>query len=235
MLHCDVINIVVAMVLLTQYCSLSLFLVEDATSNCEKSVIELLLNTRHDPIRNRAPPCNCCYEDVVPKRKEEFTPHHSSNNCFSRTIIMMLIGVIVVYSLSLLLLLAGDVELNPGPGMGMCFLADVMIQIIINCNTDTVLSISDLLEVCEKVRSASPNWFDLGLALNLSYTDLANFRDTYRGDNNVCLCESLAHRLQSSGPLTWEGMCTALRHSTVKRNNVAEAIEEYVEGEWLLL
>ena len=111
-LHCDVINIVVAMVLLTQYCSLSLFLAEDATSNCEKSVIESLLNTCHDPIRNRAPPCNCC-------RKEEFTPYYSSNICFSRTIAVMLIGVIVVYSLSLLLLLAGDVELNPGPGIGI--------------------------------------------------------------------------------------------------------------------
>ena len=124
-LHCDVINIVVAMVLLTQYCSLSLFLAEDATSNCDKSVIESLLNTRQDP-KNRALPCNCCYEVVVPERKKEFTPHHSSNICFSRTITVILIGVIVVYSLSLLLLLAGDVELNPGPELSMYFLADVI-------------------------------------------------------------------------------------------------------------
>ena len=232
MLHCDVINIVVAMVLLTQYCSLSLFLAEDATSNCEKSVIESLLNTRHDPIRNRAPPCNCCYEDMVPGRKEEFTPHHSSNTCFSRTITVILIGVIVVYSFSLLLLLAGDVELNPGPGMGMCFLADVMIQIIFNCNTDTVLSISNLFEVCEKVRSASPNWFYLGLALKLSYTDLTNIEGKCRGDNDVCLREALARRLQSGGPLTWRGICTALRSSTVARNDVAVEIEEYVGSEW---
>ncbi len=77
----------------------------------------------------------------------------------------------------------------------------------------------------EKVRSASPDWFNLGLALKLSYTDLTNFRDTYR-DNDVCLRETLARRLQSGGPLTWGGMCTALRHSTVARNDVAEAIEE---------
>ncbi len=110
-----------------------------------------------------------------------------------------------------------------------------MIRIIINCNTDTILTISDLLEVCEKVRSASPKWFDLGLALKLSYTDLTNIEGKCRGDNDMCLREALAHRLQSGGPLTWRGMCTALRNSTVARNDVAEAIEEYVESEWLLL
>ena len=75
------------------------------------------------------------------------------------------------------------------------------------------------------MRSASPNWFNLGLALKLSYTDLTNFRETYRGDNDVCLREALARRLQSGDPLTWGGMCTALRNSTVARNDVAEAIE----------
>ncbi len=83
------------------------------------------------------------------------------------------------------------------------------------------------------MRSASPNWFNLGLALKLSYTDLTNFRETHRGDNDVCLREALAHRLQSGGPLTWGGMCTALRHSTVARNDVAEVIEEIlVPSEW---
>ena len=78
----------------------------------------------------------------------------------------------------------------------------------------------------EKVRSASPNWFNLGLALKLSYIDLTNFRETYRGDNDVCLREALARRLQSGDPLTWGGMCTALRHSTVARNDLAVKIEE---------
>ncbi len=85
----------------------------------------------------------------------------------------------------------------------------------------------------EKVRSASPNWFNLGLALKLSYTDLTNFRETYRGDNDVCLREVLALRLQS-GTLTWGDVCTALRHSTVKRNDVAVEIEKvFIESKWL--
>ncbi len=86
----------------------------------------------------------------------------------------------------------------------------------------------------EKIRSASPNWFNLGLALELSYTDLANFREMYRGDNIVCLREALALRLQSGDPLTWEGMCTALRHSTVAKNDVAVKIEGYFQREWRL-
>ncbi len=101
------------------------------------------------------------------------------------------------------------------------------------CNADTVLTISDILEVYEKVQSASPNWFNLGLALKLSYTDLTNFRETYRGDNDVCLREALARRLQSGGPLTWEGICTALKHPTVKRNYVAVEIEEHFKSKWL--
>ncbi len=79
----------------------------------------------------------------------------------------------------------------------------------------------------EKVRSASPNWFDLGLVLELSYTNLTNFRETYR-DSDVCLREVLARRLQSGFPLTWGGICTALRHSTLSRSDVAEEIEEYM-------
>ncbi len=88
--------------------------------------------------------------------------------------------------------------------------------------------------MCEKVRSASPNWFDLGLALKLSYTDLTNFREMYRGDNKVCLRETLACRLQSGDPLTWEGMCTALRHPTVTRKDVAEAIEGSYQSKLML-
>ncbi|XP_064385938.1 uncharacterized protein LOC135334611 isoform X3 [Halichondria panicea] len=197
-LQCDV-TIIVTKVLWTQYA-------EDTTSHRDKCVVESVLNNATD----KAPPSNC-HEDVVSEKKKEsvtFTTNHirnhSSSICIGLTLI--LIGAILVF-VSLLLLLAGDVELNPGPGLA------------------TVLTISDILEVYDKVRSASPNWFNLGLALKLSYTDLTNFRETYRGENDVCLREALARRLQSGDPLTWGGMCTALRNSMVARNDVAEAIE----------
>ena len=84
----------------------------------------------------------------------------------------------------------------------------------------------------EKARSASPNWFNFGLALELDYTDLTNYRETYLGNNDVCLHEVLALQLQS-GTLTWGGICAALRHSTVKRNDVAVEIEVFIESKWL--
>ncbi len=209
-LQCDV-----TMVLRTQCCT---------TSHQDKFVVESVLNNTS----NRAPPSNC-REDVVPE-KESVTNHsrnHSSSIRLGLTLMLILVFV------SLLLLLAGDVELNPGPGLGMCFLMLCISLYISICDADTVLTISDILEVYEKVRSASPDWFNLGLALKLSYTDLTNFRDTYRGDNDVCLRETLARRLQSGGPLTWGGMCTALKHPTVKRNYVAVEIEEHFKSKWL--
>ncbi len=215
-LQCDV-TIVVTMVLRTQCCTRSLQ-AEDTTSHRDKCVIESVLNNA----KNRAPPNNC-HKDVVPEKKNDsvtFTANHIRNHS-SSNFTLIVIGLVFV---SLLLLLAGDIELNPGPGLGICFLM-LCISLSYNFNVDTVLTISDILEVYEKVRSASPNWFNLGLALKLSYTDLTNFRETYRGDNDVCLREALARRLQSGDPLTWGGMCTALRNSTVARNDVAEAIE----------
>ncbi|XP_064385325.1 uncharacterized protein LOC135334177 isoform X4 [Halichondria panicea] len=173
------------------------------TSHRDKFMVESVLNNTS----NRAPPSNC-REDVVPEKGSvtNRSRNHSSSIRLGLTLMLILVFV------SLLLLLAGDVELNPGPGL------------------DTVLTISDILEVYEKVRSASPDWFNLGLALKLSYTDLTNFRDTYRGDNDVCLRETLARRLQSGGPLTWEGICTALKHPTVKRNYVAVEIEKHFKS-----
>ena len=83
----------------------------------------------------------------------------------------------------------------------------------------------------EKLKSASPNWFDLGLALKLDYTDLANIEENYHGGNDGRLRQVLARRLQSGGPLTWGGICTALRHSLVARNDVALEIQS--QSEWL--
>ncbi len=109
----------------------------------------------------------------------------------------------------------------------------ILIHLDYNCAADTVLAISDMREVYEKVSSVSPNWFNLGLALELSYTDLTYFRETYHGDDSVCLREALAHRLVSGSPLTWGGMCTALRDVTVARNVAADMIEKHFRGEWL--
>ncbi|XP_064386403.1 uncharacterized protein LOC135334925 isoform X3 [Halichondria panicea] len=192
----------------------SSLLAKDATTYIDIKCLAMVKSIQDRfNFRNVPPSNNYYYEDVGSDHEEPVTstaihsPNHLKRVCFGfTTTVLIVIGALVVF---LLLLLAGDVEINPGPGL------------------DTVLTVSDLFEVCERVKSASPNWFNLGLALKLSYTDLTNFHEMY-DDNYVCLREVLAHRLQTGVPLTWGGICTALRHSTVARNDEAEEIEEYM-------
>ena len=83
----------------------------------------------------------------------------------------------------------------------------------------------------EKLQSASPNWYNLGLALKVCYADLANIEENCYGGNDVRLRQVLVCRLRSRIPLTWGGIRTALRHSTVARNDVA--LEIHSQSEWL--
>ncbi len=105
----------------------SLFLAKNATSYCDMcvSMVESIQDTLN--FRKSVPPSsNYCYEDVVSEEPVTSTATHSRNHfkivCFCLTTTVIVIGALLVYCLSLLLLLAGDVELNPGPGLGMYFL-----------------------------------------------------------------------------------------------------------------
>ncbi len=73
---------------------------------------------------------------------------------------------------------------------------------------------------------AAGNWFDLALALGVSYDILRNIRDTHR-DNQTCLLEMLTARLKTA-TLTYSEIYQSLR--TVGQNDVAEAIEEEYLG-----
>ncbi len=73
-----------------------------------------------------------------------------------------------------------------------------------------VLTIFDL---CEKLESASPKWFDLGLALGLSHPDLTNIKE-HNGDNQKCLREMLA-KLLVTQRVTWSLLSDGLKTKTV--------------------
>ncbi len=89
-----------------------------------------------------------------------------------------------------------------------------------------VLTGYDILIICEKLRSASKDWFNLGLALGMKFTDLKNIRDQY-SDNNRRLTEVVGKRLQvTDPPMTWPYIYECLRRPTVERNDVAEEIED---------
>ncbi len=72
------------------------------------------------------------------------------------------------------------------------------------------------------------DWFNLGLALELGYDTLDSIKDEYHR-NKDCLREMIAARLKT-GPLTYSELCQSLRAQTVRRNDVADAIEEECTG-----
>ena len=86
-----------------------------------------------------------------------------------------------------------------------------------------VLTITDLQHVYEKLKSASPHWFDLGLALGLSHPDLTNINSEHRGNNVSCLREMLA-KLLSTQHVTWSLLSDALKKPTVELINLADSI-----------
>ncbi|XP_064394910.1 uncharacterized protein LOC135342168 isoform X2 [Halichondria panicea] len=89
------------------------------------------------------------------------------------------------------------------------------------------LTIDDLQHVYEKLHtahaSASPHWFNLGLALGLTYPVLTNIDSKHRGDNVACLREMLAELL-STQDVTWSFLSGALKKPTVKLINLADII-----------
>ncbi len=84
------------------------------------------------------------------------------------------------------------------------------------------LTIYDLQQVCEKLESASPKWFDLGLALGLSHPDLTNIKEQ-NGDNKKCLREMLA-KLLDTQHVTWSLLSDGLKTKTVGLCNLADTI-----------
>ena len=92
-------------------------------------------------------------------------------------------------------------------------------------NKGDVLSIEDLSEVYTKFFDARDKWFNIGLALNINFTALKSIKSEQH-DNDDCLREMLAHRIQSGGPLTWADLSDCLRHPIIKRNDLAKNIDQ---------
>ncbi len=86
------------------------------------------------------------------------------------------------------------------------------------------LTINDLQHVYEKLHeSASPHWFNLGLALGLTYPDLTNINRQHRDDSVSCLREMLA-KLLCTQHVTWSRLSDALKKPTVNLTYLADSI-----------
>ncbi|XP_064400715.1 uncharacterized protein LOC135346877 isoform X4 [Halichondria panicea] len=90
-------------------------------------------------------------------------------------------------------------------------------------NVHKALTMTDLQHVYEKLKSASPHWFNLGLALGLTHPDLTNINIKCREDNVLCLREMLA-KLLSTQHVTWSLLSDGLKRPTVDLINLADSI-----------
>ncbi len=92
-------------------------------------------------------------------------------------------------------------------------------------SNSVVLTENDIHSICEKLKSASKDWFNLGLALGVQFSELKNIEDQYY-DNVRRLTEVVGKRLESTHakhPVTWPYICECLR--SLKRDDVANEIE----------
>ncbi|XP_064395496.1 ankyrin-3-like isoform X2 [Halichondria panicea] len=137
----------------------------------------------------------------------------------TRNVGLLMIAIVgLVHSLAHLLLLAGDVESNPGPRM------------------NEVLSLrGHLKDVCSKLFKARTEWLNIGLTLNVDYNTLTAINQKQSSNHGDCLREMLAHCIQATDSLTWEDLCRSLRHITVGRSDVANEIEGCVSDDRLTL
>ncbi|XP_064400932.1 uncharacterized protein LOC135347046 isoform X2 [Halichondria panicea] len=92
-------------------------------------------------------------------------------------------------------------------------------------NVHKALTMTDLQHVYEKLKSASPHWFNLGLALGLSHFVLTNIDSEHRGNNVSCLREMLA-KLLSTQHVTWSLLSDGLKRPTVDLINLADSITD---------
>ncbi len=92
-----------------------------------------------------------------------------------------------------------------------------------NLINQKVLTIYDMQHVYEKLNSASPHWYDLGLALGLPHYVLTNIDSKCRGDFMSSMREML-FRLLSTQHVTWGLLSDALKKPTVRLIHLADSI-----------
>ena len=103
-----------------------------------------------------------------------------------------------------------------------CF---IIIIILFKSDKGDAISMDELRIVYTKLYDARNKWFDIGLALDISYSTLESI-ESEKSDNSDRLRRMLAHCIQSGGPLTWTDLSGCLRHPTVKRNDLANIIDQ---------
>ena len=91
---------------------------------------------------------------------------------------------------------------------------------------DLQLSKEDFYSVYNWLYEVRNRWPDIGLALEMNYTDIHAIECDHKNDCKAALRDMLYKLFDSKKPLTWNKICSALRQPTVGQACLAEEIEK---------
>ncbi len=81
-----------------------------------------------------------------------------------------------------------------------------------------------LLDVLTELLKVSADWYNIGLALNMSSGTLDAMEGPYKRPRD-CLRDMLKEWLSTSPDPSWEGLIAALRHPVVGKETLARQLE----------
>ena len=97
---------------------------------------------------------------------------------------------------------------------------------------DERITFAYLSEVLHYLYEARTEWFNIGLALRISSSTLESINSEYHQQAHECLQKMMSHRITFGDPFTWADLCKCLRHSAVRRPDVANKIEDKFDGKY---
>ena len=139
--------------------------------------------------------------------------------------------MMIVFVNQMLLMRAGDVERNPGPGEIHC--TSHLYTCIILCHYSIAnlysltanLGPDDFRSVRSAVYSVRNKWYDIGVELNISFQTLNAIKADCPNNCAECLREMLVVWLsRTSPPPSWSGLVEALSSEPVGEKRLAEQI-----------
>ena len=78
--------------------------------------------------------------------------------------------------------------------------------------------------VLNSISTLTAQWFDLGVALGLSYDTLKTIESNYPKDVNRCRTEMITAWLRSTSQPSWQRLASALSLPLVNRSEIATMI-----------
>ena len=83
------------------------------------------------------------------------------------------------------------------------------------------------------IQEAHLKWFDIGLELDLTVTELDEIEESNHNYTELCLFEMLLLWMKKNGHCTWSPLVDALQSPTVGHEELAEHVKTFQVGEFI--